>query len=107
MTKTYLVSQHDYAFILGRSGSLCSPSGFPLQLRQALAMGLMVAGSSFRRSLCRFLCPKAPAFAVFPLQSLTQSNTGKPRIEMLLNLHILSSDQIFLFINYLLGCSFR
>ena len=39
---------------------------------QALAMGLTVADSSFRRSLCRSLCPKAPAFAVFPLQSLTQ-----------------------------------
>ena len=30
---------------------------------QALAMGLMVAGSSFLRSLCRSLCPNAPAFA--------------------------------------------
>ncbi len=42
---------------------------------QALTMGLMVAGSSFLRSLCRSLCPKAPAFAVFSLQSLTQSNS--------------------------------
>ena len=40
---------------------------------QALVMGLMVANSSFLRSLCRSLCPKAPAFAVFPLQSLTLS----------------------------------
>ena len=40
---------------------------------QALAMELMVADSSFLRSLCRSLCPKATAFAVFPLQSLTQS----------------------------------
>ena len=40
---------------------------------QAGAMGLMVAGSSFLRSLCHSLCPKALAFAVFPLQSLARN----------------------------------
>jgi hypothetical protein len=38
---------------------------------QALVMGLMVASSSFLRSLCRSLFPKAPAYAEFPQQSLT------------------------------------
>ena len=61
---------HNY--FLGRPGSLRFAVGLSAATPQALAMGLMVADSSFLRSLCRSLCPKASAFAGFPLQSLAQ-----------------------------------
>ena len=74
MTKNKICHVEDHIFFLGVPARKLAV-GLSAATPQALAMGLMVAGSSFLRSLCRSLCPKAPAFAGFPLQSLTQRNS--------------------------------
>jgi len=72
MTKNKNRHLKDYIYVLGVPARSASPVALYAATPQALAMGLMVADSSFLRSLCRSLCPKTPAFAGFTLQSLTQ-----------------------------------
>ena len=55
---------------LGAPARCTSPSRFGLEKLELFVETRLIA--SLRVSLCRSLCPKAPAFAVFPLQSLAQ-----------------------------------
>ena len=64
----------NYNYFLGAPARYASPAGLSATTPQSVTMGLMVADSSFLRSLCRSLCPKAPAFAVFSLQSWRKVN---------------------------------
>ena len=75
MTKNKIHHIKNYNFYMGVPARFASPSGFPLIVLGRKAGGsILVADSSFLRSLCRSCCPAASALAGYPLQSLTQNH---------------------------------